>query len=401
MLDQAIAVRRSRRRFVALSIQLLRAYPIIAAMEIKSTLALAWRSLWQVKKDHEVPVWARFILAAALGVSPALFLTLINVSEWSTHPDCYRDGIVAFSLMGLCIVWAVLALMVGVERILPAASLARYFPVRDWRVRLVMTLLLIAASLSGAATGVLLASVCLGIPATQMFNSVPVAALHFLEFMAVLAAINWWWWRVTLKKRELAFQAMEAQLRLLQAQVEPHFLFNTLANVQSLIDYDTARAKQMLEAFTDYLRASMGQLRDADSSVDCELGMVTAYLQLLQIRMEDRLSFSIDADEAARAARLPTLLLQPLVENAIHHGLEPKLEGGRVHVCAILQEGMLSIEVEDDGLGLNAPQRRGNGVALNNLRQRLQTRYAGQASFVLQRSEHGTRASLLIPLLPA
>jgi sensor histidine kinase YesM len=204
-----------------------------------------------------------------------------------------------------------------------------------------------------------------------------------------------------MKRQALQLQAAEAQLRLLQAQMEPHFLFNTLANVQSLIDYDAARAKQMLEAFTDYLRASLGQLRRAESTVEEELEMASSYLQLLQIRMEERLAFRIEADDAVRAAHLPTLLLQPLVENAIRHGLEPKLEGGIVHIAARLQDGMLALSVEDNGLGDSTPKVRGkpsSGMALANLRQRLQTRYAGHASLELRLDGQGARAELLIPL---
>jgi signal transduction histidine kinase len=194
--------------------------------------------------------------------------------------------------------------------------------------------------------------------------------------------------------------AVEAQLKLLQAQMEPHFLFNTLAGVQTLIDVEPARAKRMLESFSDYLRASITSLRTDDSTLGQELALAETYLGLMQQRMEDRLSFTVEVDAALRTAKLPPLLLQPLVENAIHHGLEPKLEGGRVTIRARQADGGLEVEVADDGLGLDAPARRrqSNGVALDNLRQRLRGRWGDDASLTLSSASPGTRAVLRLPI---
>jgi LytS/YehU family sensor histidine kinase len=197
-------------------------------------------------------------------------------------------------------------------------------------------------------------------------------------------------------------RAAEAQLRLLQGQIEPHFLFNTLANVLSLMDADTVAARRMLETFIDYLRASLTPIRNESCTLGAEIELVQAYLQLLQMRMGDRLRFRIDAPPDTLGVRIPPLLLQPLVENAIHHGLEPKIEGGEVVVRARVEEDRLQIEVEDDGLGLDAPprrHRRGAGVALVNLRERLQVRYGDAASLELQPRHPGTCACLRLPLM--
>ena len=196
-------------------------------------------------------------------------------------------------------------------------------------------------------------------------------------------------------------RATEAQLRLLQAQIEPHFLFNTLANVQSLMDHDLPKARAMLESFTDYLRVSLGSLRNAHSTVDQELHLARSYLELLHRRMEDRLRFEVSADDAARQLPLPPLLLQPLVENAVVHGLEPAIAGGRVQVNARVEGRQLVLEVRDDGRGLNAPPRAGtrsNGLALENIRQRLLTRYGTAAQLVVQAAEPGTLARITLPL---
>jgi glucose-6-phosphate-specific signal transduction histidine kinase len=205
----------------------------------------------------------------------------------------------------------------------------------------------------------------------------------------------------TAKARQLQAEkrAAEAQLRLLQGQIEPHFLFNTLANVISLIEHDAPKARAMLESFTDYLRSSLASLRHEDATLAGELALAEAYLTLLKTRMEDRLRFTIDADAALRGARLPPLLLQPLVENAIHHGLEPKVEGGQVRIRAWREGTVLLLEVADDGLGLGAPGRRrsGQGMALSNLRERLSARYGDAASLQLSDAAPGTRATLRLP----
>jgi len=212
-------------------------------------------------------------------------------------------------------------------------------------------------------------------------------------------------------RAELA--AQEAQLRLLQGQMEPHFLFNTLANVIGMIDTDAAGAKHTLEALTDYLRASLGSLRRGDSTLGAELDLAGRYLQLMQARMGDRLRFEIEADDAARQAALMPLVLQPLIENAVKHGLEPRVDGGTVRVKAVRVAvggaDALQVCVEDDGAGLAAaaarPRRRvaggadGNGIALANLRERLRSRFGPAADLTLSDLDggRGTRACLVIP----
>ncbi|WP_267873687.1 sensor histidine kinase [Massilia sp. Se16.2.3] len=129
--------------------------------------------------------------------------------------------------------------------------------------------------------------------------------------------------------------------------------------------------------------------------------MARSYLDLFRIRMGERLRYSIDADAAARAAILPPLLLQPLIENAITHGLEPKVDGGTVHIHARVRDGRLEVSVSDDGLGLDAPRRagkpRGNGMALENIRARLRTRYGANAALNLAARAMGTHAAIHLP----
>jgi len=208
-------------------------------------------------------------------------------------------------------------------------------------------------------------------------------------------------------------RANEAQLRLLQGQMEPHFLFNTLANVISLVDADAPRAKHMLETLTDYLRASLGGLRHGDSTLAAELDLARRYLALMRTRMGERLRFEIEIDDSLGPARLMPLVLQPLIENAVKHGLEPRVDGGLVRVKAarVRMEGRDSLQVcvEDDGAGLAVAARRprhtvaggpdGHGIALANLRERLQARFGVSAVLTLADLESGagTRACLVVP----
>ena len=238
--------------------------------------------------------------------------------------------------------------------------------------------------------------------ASSLLLSVLISAMFFLYFSL----------RVSRVRADM--RANEAQLRLLQGQMEPHFLFNTLANVISLIDADAPRAKHMLEALTDYLRASLGALRHDDSTLGTELELARRYLQLMQTRMGERLRFEIEVDDAMRQAALMPLVLQPLIENAVKHGLEPQVDGGTVRVTAtraqIAGEDVLQVCIEDDGAGLAAAARRprrrvaggadGNGIALANLRERLQARFGTRAQLTLSELEQGTgtRACLIVPI---
>jgi hypothetical protein len=212
------------------------------------------------------------------------------------------------------------------------------------------------------------------------------------------------WFAAKSRQLDAERRATEAQLRLLQGQIEPHFLFNTLAGLMSLIEADPPKARQVLQAFTDYLRSALGALRQDAAPLGQELTLVAQYLALMQARMEDRLRFDIDADDAVRQLLVPPLLLQPLIENAIVHGLEPSIHGGTVQVRARLLAGQLQLQVQDDGRGLNAAPRagghRGHGLALANLRERLASRYGGAASFTLQAAQPGTLATLLLPMWP-
>ncbi|MFZ6846041.1 sensor histidine kinase [Undibacterium sp. RuTC16W] len=201
-------------------------------------------------------------------------------------------------------------------------------------------------------------------------------------------------------------QAMQAQLQLLQAQIEPHMLFNTLANLQGLIAIDPHRAQYMLEQLILYLRASLNSSRTDKTRLKQEFGLMNAYLELLAIRMGKRLSYSIHLPPELQEIEIAPMLLQPLVENAIKHGVEPKMEGGTIQVTASMEGKVLHVKVSDTGMGLpfdyhEAPPANDNvsHVGNANVRERLLALYGKDAQLSLSANQpEGVVAHLTIPL---
>jgi signal transduction histidine kinase len=190
---------------------------------------------------------------------------------------------------------------------------------------------------------------------------------------------------------------LEANLRMLQAQIEPHFLFNTLSNVLSLIRHEPDKAGRMLEDLTEYLRVSLQRTRSDHVTLADEIRLLRAYLGIQQVRMGDRLKFSIDVPPELNALRLPPLLIQPLAENAVRHGLEPQPHGGEILVRAIREAAQLKIEISDTGAGID--QDPVAGVGLANVRARLEGLYGEGAQFTLQPNQpHGLTIRITIPI---
>lgn len=199
---------------------------------------------------------------------------------------------------------------------------------------------------------------------------------------------------------ELERQALDSRLRLLQAQVEPHFLFNTLANVQALVDIGSARASPVLASLVSYLRAAVPRLSEPVNRLGHELEMARAYLALMQMRLPDRLQFSVEADPGLERFRCPPTTLLTLVENAVRHGIDPSLEGGRIDVGVHLRGGRCVAEVRDTGVGIT-PGSGGLGTGLSTLRERLQLAFAGQADLRLSEVlPHGVLAEVEFPAQP-
>lgn len=197
--------------------------------------------------------------------------------------------------------------------------------------------------------------------------------------------------------------AAEAQLKLLQSQLEPHMLFNTLANLRVLIAADPARAQAMLDHLIAFLRATLAASRSGTHALSDEFARIDDYLALMAVRMGPRLAVRIELPEALRTLPVPALLLQPLVENAIRHGLEPQVEGGRVEVRALRDGGVLQLDVRDTGCGLSgAGEGGGSGsFGLHQVRERLATLFGDRASLTLQAvadADGGVLARVRLPM---
>jgi LytS/YehU family sensor histidine kinase len=192
-------------------------------------------------------------------------------------------------------------------------------------------------------------------------------------------------------------QLAESQLRLLQAQIEPHFLFNTLANVVSLIEPAPAKAQLMLENFIHYLRGSLAASRSTNGTFAQERQLLNHYLALLKIRMGSRLDYSVDIESSVLQEPLAPMLLQPVVENAIRHGLEPKVEGGFVSVKARRIKATIQVTVEDNGLGFKPTET--SGIGLDNLRERLAVLYDNQAVVAITECHPGTLVTITFPAI--
>ncbi len=376
----------------------------------RALLAASRRSWLNMSSDPVGPVWMQWLWTVLFCAALAVPFTVMGFFAFSRNsPGAWHDlaGWAALYGRNFIVCMTIGALIHGVFDLLSwlmgGMSRVRRWPA--WKRTLYFSGVPLLCTFIGWPIGVTFAGASLldmmrgtrgqnGIVASVLLALLMVFLFH--QFFAMKS-----------RQIEAEKRAAEAQLRLLQGQIEPHFLFNTLAGVLSLIDHDPAKAKLMLHDFTEYLRSTLATLRSGEVPLAQELELAENYLRLLGSRMEDRLRWQIDADHAARQVPVPPLLLQPLVENAIHHGLEPQVQGGSVMVRAHVQGGELVIEVQDDGRGLAAwpasPRpgaRKGQGLALANVRGRLLSRYGTRASLDLQATNPGTRAVMRLPVDP-
>ena len=200
-----------------------------------------------------------------------------------------------------------------------------------------------------------------------------------------------------LERSELERQALDARMRLLQAQVEPHFLFNTLANVRELVDSGSAQASMVLGSLIAYLRAAVPRLHNPATTLAQEIDLVRAYLEVMHMRIPDRLQYMLHVDEAALALLCPPMTLLTLVENAVRHGIDPGEDGGRIEVRVTLRQGRCLAQVIDTGVGLQ-PAGDSLGTGLTTLRERLQLIFGHEAQLRLSEiAPHGVCAELEFP----
>jgi LytS/YehU family sensor histidine kinase len=199
------------------------------------------------------------------------------------------------------------------------------------------------------------------------------------------------------ERRELERQAIEARTQLLRSQVQPHFLFNTLANIQALVEAGSPHAPQVLASLIAYLKAAVPQLDETASTLGREVELVRAYLELMRMRMPDRLRFTLDVDPSTLALRCPPTTLLTLVENAVRHGIDPAEEGGEIVVAVKRSNSDVLIRVEDSGVGPGV-SAAGNGTGLKSLRERLALSFGQAAALRLfERQPHGFTVEVQFP----
>jgi signal transduction histidine kinase len=369
----------------------------------------SWRA-WLGGDDVRVgPWWVTYAWTLVFGLLCAVGFTILNIAlnagdpaaRLSTWPGWFRINLIISLSIALSIrlMFSAASWLIGRARL------------RGWRKGR-RSLYYLVVPILGMALGWPLGMYwALGVdPRRRFLLDRPEAVFASIALALLITFVFVQFFSMKARQIQAENQATEARLRLLQAQIEPHFLFNTLANVVSLMDGDTPRAKAMLESFVDYLRASLTGFGHGTHTVGDEIDLVEAYLRIIKMRMEDRLRYEIDVPSALRSRALPALSLQPLVENAVVHGLEPQIGGGTIRVAAALERGLLVLTVEDDGIGAGlgggalapAAKAGGNsGTALANIRERLRQVYGDAAVLGLEAvAPHGVRARLALPATP-
>jgi signal transduction histidine kinase len=316
----------------------------------------------------------QLLIVAGFNTAIALLLTLVG----------YADLLDNF-IFSHCIGFSVLLIVDAGRRLL-------------WHGRSPPTLPMIAlvagAILGGWLGGTFIASAILARP----WNP-GAAGGTALAVTAVAGLIGTYFFWTRERTSEIERHSVEARLKLLQAQIEPHFLFNTLANLDALIQTDPPRARVMLAHLNGYLRATLTASRKERSTLEEEFALLRGYLEVQAIRMGPRLKHTLELPAALAGASIPPMLLQPLVENAIRHGVEPKVDGGEVTVCARTEDKHVVVTVSDTGLGWTGESKGGTGIGLANVRERLAAAYGGEASLqVTDAPGGGASVALRLPL---
>ena len=275
-----------------------------------------------------------------------------------------------------------------------------------------LAVLMVAAVGGGTAIGLGLTSALLSLEINKTFAIKGLATTGWIALVATLLA-TWYGWsrariaglseqvvRTALLKENAEKTALSARLQALQAQIEPHFLFNTLATLDSLIASDPPRARVLLGSLNRLLRATLEASRAERETLSDQFALLDSLLGLQEIRLGSRLSYALHLPDDCANVQVPPMLLQPLVENALKHGIQPAIAGGRIDVRAMRGEQSVELSVSDTGLGFGAtPATQGSGIGLANVRDRLAALYGERASLTLSENlPQGVFARVALPL---
>ena len=350
----------------------------------------------------------RELLSHAVKVS--VFCLCIATVLWLAQADVAFDVQLAYSFGNALVAWAI----IDCGRFFIDQPSPYQFP-RGWRG----VALIVVGALVGHVLGSMLGDAYSGRDTWSLLSNKPRLMAYFAAVSFATGVVVSYFFYAQGKSAWLhgeleasRRQSTEAQLRLLQSQLQPHMLFNTLANLRALIATDPARATAMLDRFNDYLRATLSASRQAMHPLADEFDRLRDYLELMAVRMGPRLAYSLDLPDDLRAVPIPPLLLQSLVENAIVHGLEPHVAGGQITVQARRQGSLVCIEINDNGAGFDAasapaptdsgaqhapPPHAGFGIA--QVRERLANTYGTEGTIkVIAARAGGTCASVHFPM---
>ncbi len=267
--------------------------------------------------------------------------------------------------------------------------------------------LLIICILAGSMTGIYIFDLFFDSTLKNYFFTVLIVGFFFGIIISYFFIIQGKYSQLKIEKQEeelksisLEKENIQANLKLLQAQIEPHFLFNTLSTVLSLLDTDSKSGKKMLENLTQYLRTSLNHTRNENNSLKQEMKTIQSYLDINKIRMGDRLNFKIEIPKDLYNISFPPMLIQPIVENAVKHGIEPKIEGGIVSIkisnIVSGKEDVLKIEIADTGVGFNS--NLSTGIGLENVKNRLKALYQDKSSIIFETNNpSGLKVTIGVP----
>ena len=370
-----------------------------AAFPVAMAAAAAWS-----RRAFRGLSWNVVALFAALSAVWTLSMTFHDFAgdfedgELLTYLVFVTGGTIASSMLT--------ALLMG----LPILVTGNLGPQHGWRRTAALLLCIVAVAPIGVGIRLAYLSLITDTPATMTLGERLIIFWFRYGVQAALLTVMAEFHRLELRNVQAMHAAeidrlaldremTEARLQVMQAQIEPHFLFNTLANVRRLYQTDVATGSRMLDNLMHYLEVALPRMRQAQSSVDREIGLVEAYLGVQAVRMGWRLSFELDIPPALRRLSLPPMMLLTLVENAIKHGLNPLPDGGSIAISARRVGDRLRVEVVDDGRGFRASS--GGGTGLANIRARLAALHADDARLSLvENAERGITSTLDLPASP-
>jgi signal transduction histidine kinase len=337
---------------------------------------------------------ARLLVAIA---KLLLLFTLLGTAAHLVLPNYgWGRGIVMANFLGFALVWATTAAWFNYRWLVDKKRKVLL------RLTVGMTTGGVCIAAFGLATGRSVAEVLRGLPAGAYTYGFGVGILIVLLPLVIVGTLrNRQYATLTAQlqheaeRERLARELSESQLLLLRAQIEPHFLFNTLGAVQQLAEQGAPLAAELTAHLITFLRASLAEMRSEQVTLRQEFALVEAYLQVMKARLGERLRFTLDLPDGLAQLHMPGMLVLTLVENAIKHGIEPSLRGGLVSVSALRQDGAARIRVEDSGVGMST--QPGDGMGLENVRRRLQLAYGATASLTLRDAEQGAIADIIVP----